>query len=95
MSHSEEVVFIGLQLPAYIVAEIEAFGRSEPLHAIFDPTGPTFKYADVVRGKCIDGRLVPVGGIGEPSRCPAVQAVVDDRSYAPLYGAMSATNRGA
>ncbi len=74
----EEAVFIGLQLPAGIVAEIEAFARSEPLHAIFDPTGPTFGYADVVRGKCIDGRAVPVGGIREPSRCPAVQAVIND-----------------
>jgi hypothetical protein len=74
----EEAVFVGLQLPAGIVAEIDAFARSEPLHAIFDPTGPTFKYADVVRGKCVDGRAVPVGGICEPSRCPAVQAVVND-----------------
>jgi hypothetical protein len=74
----EEAVFVGLQLPAGIVAEIDAFARSEPLHAIFDPTGPTFKYADVVRGKCVDGRAVPVGGIREPSRCPAVQAVVND-----------------
>ncbi|MGY3615812.1 hypothetical protein [Bradyrhizobium sp. USDA 10063] len=74
----EEAVFIGLQLPPRIIAEIESFARSEPLHAIFDPTGPTFKYADVVRGKCIDGRAVPVGGIHEPARCPAVQAVIDD-----------------
>ncbi|UEM15939.1 hypothetical protein J4G43_018030 [Bradyrhizobium barranii subsp. barranii] len=74
----EEAVFIGLQLPADTVAEIEAFARSEPLHAIFDPTGPEFKYADVVRGKCIDGRDIPVGGIREPSRCPAVQAVIND-----------------
>ncbi|WP_027583162.1 hypothetical protein [Bradyrhizobium sp. Ai1a-2] len=74
----EEAVFIGLQLPPDIVAEIEAFARSEPLHAIFDPTGPTFQYGDVVRGKCVDGRSVPVGGLREPSRCPAVQAVVND-----------------
>jgi hypothetical protein len=74
----EEAVFIGLQLPAEVVAEIEAFARSESLHAIFDPTGPTFQYSDVVRGMCADGRAMPVGGIGEPTRCPAVRAVVDD-----------------
>jgi hypothetical protein len=74
----EEAVFIGLKLPAEIIAEIHAFGRSEPLHANYDPNGPLFQYADVVRGKTADGRSVPIGGIREPTRCPAVRAVVDD-----------------
>lgn len=74
----EEAVFIGLQLPADIVAEIEAFARSEPLHAIYDPKGPTFKYSDVNQGKSKDGRSMPVGGISEPARCPAVQAIIND-----------------
>jgi hypothetical protein len=74
----EEAVFVGLQLPADTIAEIDAFARSQPLHAIFDPTGPTFKYADVVRGKCVDGRAVPVGGVREPFRCPAVQTIIND-----------------
>ena len=30
----DEAVFVGLKLPGGIVAEIEAFARSEPLHAI-------------------------------------------------------------
>ena len=74
----EEAVFVGLNLPPDVVAQIEAFGRSEPLHAIYDPEGPTFRYSEVVRGKCADGRRMPIGGIREPSRCPAVQAVVND-----------------
>jgi hypothetical protein len=75
---SEEAVFIGLNLPASVVAEINAFARSEPLHANYDPHGPTFQYADVHRGKAPDGRSVPVGGVREPTRCPAVKAVVND-----------------
>jgi hypothetical protein len=75
---SKEAVFVGLNLPADIVAEIDAFARSEPLHANYDPNGPTFRYADVRRGKIPDGRSVPIGGIREPRRCAAVQAVVED-----------------
>lgn len=74
----KEAVFVGLQLPIDVVAGIEAFARSEPLHAIFDPTGPTFNYSEVVRGKSADGRAIPVGGVRDPARCPAVQAVVQD-----------------
>lgn len=74
----EEAVFIGLQLPPSVVAEIEAFAKSEPLHAIYDPKGPTFRYSDVVQGKCVDGRTMPIGGITNPARCPAVQKVIDD-----------------
>ena len=74
----EEAVFVGLKLPAGIVAEIDAFARSEPLHAIYDPEGPTFRYSDVVRGRSADGRPMPIGGIREPSRCAAVKAVVND-----------------
>ena len=74
----DEAVFVGLKLPGGIVAEIDAFARSEPLHAIYDPEGPTFLYSDVVRGRCADGRPIPAGGIREPSRCPAVKAVVND-----------------
>jgi hypothetical protein len=75
---AEEAVFIGLNLPTDIVAEIESFARSEPLHANYDPNGPTFRHADVRWGKIPDARSVPIGGIHEPSRCPAVRAVVDD-----------------
>lgn len=74
----EEAVFIGLQLPPSVVAEIEAFAKSEPLHAIYDPEGPTFKYSDVVQGMCIDGRTMPIGGIADPARCPAIQQVIRD-----------------
>jgi hypothetical protein len=73
----QEAVFIGLNLPGHIVGEIDAFARAEPLHANYDPNGPTFRYADVLRGKAY-GRSVPIGGVREPSRCPAVQAIVDD-----------------
>jgi hypothetical protein len=75
---SEDAVFIGLNLPAYIVSEIDAFARSEPLHTNYDPNGPTFRYSDVIRGKAPDGRLVPIAGIHKPTRCPAVQAIVND-----------------
>jgi len=74
----DEAVFIGLNLPAEIVAQIDAFARTEPLHAIYDPNGATFLYFDVVRGKTADGRLIPVAGIRDPARCTAVQAVVND-----------------
>jgi hypothetical protein len=75
---SEEAVFVGLNLPPDVVAEIRAFALSEPLHPNYDPDGPEFGYADVRRGKTADGRSVPIGGIRDPSRCPAVQAIADD-----------------
>jgi len=74
----KEAVFVGLTLPTSTIAEIDAFARAEPLHANYDPNGPTFRYADVRRGKTPDGRQVPIGGVRDPARCPAVQAVVDD-----------------
>jgi hypothetical protein len=75
---SEEAVFVGLNLPAHVVGEIDTFARSEPLHTNYDPNGPTFRYSEVVRGVAPDGRSVPIGGIREPTRCPAVQSIVDD-----------------
>ncbi|MDA9526882.1 hypothetical protein ACM42_00155 [Bradyrhizobium sp. CCBAU 25338] len=75
---SEDAVFIGLNLPAHIVSEIDAFARTEPLYTNFDPDGLPFRYSDVIRGKAPDGRSVPIAGIRDPTRCPAVQAVVDD-----------------
>jgi hypothetical protein len=74
----KEAVFVGLKLPPATIAEIDAFARSEPLHANYDPNGSAFSYADVRRGKTPDGRQVPIGGVRDPTRCPAVQAVVDD-----------------
>lgn len=74
----KEAVFIGLNLPPDIVAEIKAFALSEPLHAIYDPNGPTFAYRDVTNGIAADGRRMPIGGVRDPIRCPAVQAVVED-----------------
>jgi hypothetical protein len=74
----EEAVFVGLNLPSDIVTEICNFGKSEPLFAGYDPDGTTFRYADVVRGKAPDGRSVPIGGVRDPARCPAIKAVVDD-----------------
>jgi hypothetical protein len=74
----DEAVFVGLRLPARVTAEIDAFARAEPLHARNDPDGPTFRYEDVVRGKSADGRLVPLGGVQNPSRCPAVGEVTED-----------------
>ena len=75
---SAEAVFLGLNLPAKIVADIDAFARSEPLHANYDPHGPTFLYAEVHRGTAADGRFVSIGGVREPTRCSAVQAIVND-----------------
>src|SRR4029079_8253570 len=43
----KEAVFVGLTLPTSTIAEIDAFARAEPLHANYDPNGPTFRYADV------------------------------------------------
>ena len=74
----EQAVYTDLKLPADIVAEIRAFALSEPLHASHDPDGPNFHYSDVVRGKIADGRLVAVSGVRDPSRCPAIRAVIDD-----------------
>ena len=84
----DEAVFVGFNLPFNTVSEIDAFARSEPLHANYDPNGPTFRYADVRRGKAPDGRDVPIGGIHDPCRCPAVRAVVNDpvlRSIVTTY----------
>ncbi|WP_283193689.1 hypothetical protein [Rhizobium sp. AN80A] len=74
----DEAVFIGLNLPGYVVDQIREFALSEPLHAIYDPTGPTFQYSDVKDGVAADGRLMPIGGITKPERCSAVQKVIDD-----------------
>ena len=73
-----EAVFVGLNLPKYLVDQIMDFALSEPLHAIYDPTGPTFFYSDVHNGVAADGRTMPIGGITKPERCPAVQKVIDD-----------------
>ena len=74
----EDAVYVGLKLPTEIVDEIRSFALSEPLHAIYDPNGPTFRYSEVVRGKSADGRPMPIGGVRDPARCPAVRAVIDD-----------------
>ena len=46
----DEAVFIGLNLPPATVEAIKSFALTEPLHAIYDPKGPTFRYADVTNG---------------------------------------------
>jgi hypothetical protein len=74
----KDAVFLGLKLPIHVIKEIEEFARCEPLHAIYDPNGPTFYYSDVTHGKCIDGRSMPIGGVRDPIRCPAVREIVDD-----------------
>ena len=75
---SKEAVFVGLNLPPETVGEIQAFALAAPIHANYDPDGPTFRYADVHRGRTADGRSVSIGGIHDPCSCPAVQSVVDD-----------------
>ncbi|WP_244432029.1 hypothetical protein [Rhodopseudomonas sp. B29] len=85
---STDAVYVGLNLPPDIVAEIDEFARTEPLHANYDPNGPTFSYGEVQRGRTPDGRSVALGGIREPCRSPAVQAVVNDpvlRSIVTAY----------
>jgi hypothetical protein len=74
----KDAVFVGLKLPSHITTEIESFARSEPLHPGNRPHDPTFFFADVVRGRLPDGRLVPISGIANPWRSPAVQSVVED-----------------
>jgi hypothetical protein len=74
----DEAVFEGFNLPESSVAAIKSFALTEPLHAIYDPYGPTFHYRDVSRGVAADGRPMPIGGIHEPARCPAVQAIIND-----------------
>lgn len=74
----DDAVYVGLRLPPEIVSEILEFARSEPLHAIYDANGPTFRYEDVVNGRAADGRPMPIGGVKDPARCPAVQAVIND-----------------
>mgnify|MGYP000356374087 CR=1 FL=1 len=73
-----EAVYVGLNIPASLTTEILAFAQSEPLHAIYDRYGPTFRYLDVVDGTAPDGRRIPVGGVPDPIRCPAVRRIVED-----------------
>lgn len=73
-----EAVCLGFQLPAEICASIEDFAKTQPLHAHNDPYGANFYYSDVHRGRTAAGREVPVGGVKNPMRCPAVRAVADD-----------------
>jgi len=74
----QEAVYVGLNLPSAIIAEIKAFALSEPLHAIYAPNGPIFRYADVLNGFAPDGRPIPVGGVSDPQRCPAIQTIIND-----------------
>lgn len=74
----DEAVFVGLNLPAHIIDEIKTFALTEPLHAIYDPKGPTFHYSDVQNGIAADGRPMPIGGVSDPARCPAVQKIIND-----------------
>ena len=74
----EEAVFVGLQLPAELVSEIEAFCLREPLHTREDPDGATFYHDDVTNGRLANGRPTPIGGVKDPLRCPAVRMVVED-----------------
>jgi hypothetical protein len=73
-----DAVFVGLNLPADTVAQIRDFAATEPLHAIYDPSGPTFRYSEVVRGMAADGRPMPIGGVSNPAGCPAIQAIIED-----------------
>ena len=73
-----EAVHIGFQLPPHIIKEIDAFARTEPLHPGNNPDGQEFYYQDVNRGYAADGRAVPLGGIRNPIRCPAIRRVVYD-----------------
>jgi hypothetical protein len=75
---SDDAVFVGMNLPLHIVAAIDDFARTEPLHTNYDPHGPTFLHSQVIQGKAPDGRSVPIAGVREPSRCPAIKAIVDD-----------------
>lgn len=75
---SQDAVYVGFNIPPHIIDEISAFARSEPLHASYDPNGATFRYSEVIRGKAPDGRSVPIAGLREPTRCPAIKAIVDD-----------------
>lgn len=75
----DEAVFIGLNLPGYVVDQIREFALSEPLHAIYDQPGRrsntlTSKVASTEswRKPC---RLV---ASPSPERCSAVQKVIDD-----------------
>lgn len=74
----DDAVFVGLNLPKLLVDQILEFALSQPLHAIYDPTGPTFFYSEVKDGVAADGRKMPIGGISKPERCAAVQKVIDD-----------------
>src|SRR5262249_44794948 len=74
----DDAVYVGLNLPNEMVEEVRTFALMEPLHAIYDPNGPTFLYSDVSNGRAADGRPIPVGGVRDPARCPAVQALIKD-----------------
>lgn len=83
-----DAVFTDIRLPDAVTREIERFCRSEPLFARQDPDGPTFLQSEVRNGFTPDGRPVAIGPITEPTRCPAVRAVVEDpllRSVATEY----------
>lgn len=74
----DEAVFVGLDLPPRSIEAIRAFALTEPLHAIYDPKGPTFRYAEVLNGVAADGRKMPIGGITDPARCPEVREIIND-----------------
>lgn len=74
----DEAVFIGLNLPPTTVEAIKSFALTEPLHAIYDPKGPTFRYAEVSNGVAADGRRMPIGGVSDPARCPEIREIIND-----------------
>ena len=72
----KEAVCFGLRLPQHIVDEIEAFALAEPLHT--RTTDKSFYYGDVTRGRTADGLRIPLAGVSDPIRLPAIRAVVED-----------------
>lgn len=75
----KEAVHVGnLRLPRPLIEEIVAFSKAASLHPVRDPNGKTFKYDEVRRGSCQDGRRVPIGGVPNPESCSAVMEIIND-----------------
>lgn len=80
-------VFLRISLPSAVVAEIEAFCRSEPLVCRHKPELGPFLHGEIRNGYHPSGQAVPIGAIKDPLLCPAVRAVCNDQRLRAVVAA--------
>lgn len=73
----KSALFEGISLPPAMVAEITEFAKQSEL-TVTGVQAP-FRYTDVKNGRLSDGTFVALGHCENPTQCPAVCKIRDDR----------------